>query len=81
MSTREKIEATTFCSNVTALRKRNQLSKKKMAKILGIGIKTLTEIEKGVLPPKTSCTALIGACGFFGISADDLLGKELYRKK
>ena len=43
-----------FCSNVKRLRKDNGLSKQEMAKILGIGTKSLSMIEQGTLPKQLS---------------------------
>ena len=40
-----------FCHNIAFLRKSHGLSKKEMAKILGIGIWSLNKIERGELPP------------------------------
>ncbi len=39
-----------FCHNIAWLRKYTGLSKKDMAKLLGIGVKSLTTIEAGQLP-------------------------------
>ena len=38
-----------------------------MAKVLGIGTKTLTEIENGILPPRLSCDILIKVYEVFHI--------------
>jgi transcriptional regulator with XRE-family HTH domain len=43
-------EIMAFCENVRYLRKKNGLSKKEMAKKLGIGVKSLELIETGSLP-------------------------------
>ncbi len=41
----------TLLKNIALLRKQNSLSKKEMAHLLGIGIKSLNKIENGELPP------------------------------
>lgn len=41
-----------FLKNISYLRKHNKLSKRKMAEILGIGVKSLNKIENGELPPR-----------------------------
>ena len=56
---KENREIKVFCKNIKELRWRNDLSKKQMAKVLGIGTKTLTKIENGILPPRLSCDILI----------------------
>lgn len=43
-----------FCDNVKELRKANRLSKREMADKLHIGLKTLDNIEKGILPNRLS---------------------------
>ena len=40
-----------FCENIKAIRKQKSLSKKEMAKRLGIGVKSLDSIENGIVPP------------------------------
>ncbi len=41
-----------MCENIKEIRLRNGLTKKEMAKLLGIGVKALTQIEGGNLPPR-----------------------------
>ena len=41
-----------FCKNIRFLRAKNGLSKRKMARIMGIGVRSLQQIEAGSLPPK-----------------------------
>lgn len=65
-----------FCHNVSALRKRHCLSKKKMARILGIGIASLDKIERGVIPKRMSCDVLIRLGKYFDISFCDLLAER-----
>lgn len=43
-----------FCWNIRFLRHEIRLSKKEMAKKLKIGVKTLTKIEAGIVPPRLS---------------------------
>ena len=62
----------TFCANIRSLRTRNRLSKQTMARILGIGVKTLTTLESGVVPRRLGSSVLIRAAEFFGISTDAL---------
>ena len=53
--------------NVLYLRKKNNITKRGMAKIMGIGIKTLNKIEKGLLPPRLSVEVLFRIRDYFGI--------------
>ena len=63
--------------NILYLRKRHNITKKEMAKILGIGIKTLNKIEQGILPPKTSVEILFKIHNHFGIPLSFLISKKL----
>lgn len=53
--------------NVLYLRKTHNITKKEMAKILGVGIKTLSKIEQGLLPPRLSVEVLFRIRDYFGI--------------
>lgn len=63
--------------NICWLRKRYGLSKREMAKRLGIGLWTLNKIEKGELPPRLHCDIIFAAHRNFGIPCDDLLDKRV----
>ncbi len=65
-------DAMIFCYNVKNLREEHKLSKKQMAKILGIGTKTLTSIENGVIPPRASAELILNICDRFSISPQEL---------
>ncbi len=60
-------DAEIFMFNVVWLRKEYGLSKKKMAKILGISAGTLNKIEKGELPPRLSVEIVFNIYNYFGI--------------
>jgi len=55
------------------LRERSGLSKKEMAEIMGIGIKSLEKIENGVLPPRTGVDVLIRLSQKFDIRLHEFL--------
>lgn len=61
-----------FCENVKRLRQKEKLSKREMSKILGIGVKTLTAIESGIIPPRMGCTMLLKIHKSFGIRPEDM---------
>ncbi len=60
-------DAEIFMFNVTRLRKRHGLTKKEMAKTLGISVGTLNKIEKGELPPRMSVEIVFNIYQHFGI--------------
>lgn len=62
-----------FCANVKNLRKKYGLSKKEMAKILHIGVKSLTVIESGTLPVRLSANIVIQIYRSFGILPSDVM--------
>lgn len=60
MSITAKDEVMKFLShNVLYLRKKHNITKKDMAKIFGVGIKTLNKIEQGLLQPRLNVKVLI----------------------
>ncbi|MBQ8403580.1 MAG: helix-turn-helix transcriptional regulator [Clostridia bacterium] len=71
------MELDIFCKNIKTLRNIKKLSKRKMAKILGIGVKSLTSIENGVIPPRLSCEVAFEIKRHFGITLEDLFKKIL----
>lgn len=62
-----------FCNNIRLLRQRHHLSKHKMAKLLQIGVPTLNQIERGVLPHCVRANTLFQIYYEFGISPDQML--------
>ena len=53
--------------NITFLRKHHRISKKQMAKLLGIGLWSLNKIEKGKLPPRLGINIVFAIQKHFGI--------------
>ncbi|MBQ6840014.1 MAG: helix-turn-helix transcriptional regulator [Oscillospiraceae bacterium] len=66
-----------FMKNVAWLRKQHKLSKKKMAQIMGIGVGSLTQIEKGIFPERLRIDACINIQRHFGVSVKDQLQKYI----
>ncbi len=56
-----------FCENIRRLRKQYALSKKEMAKRLGIGMRSLEKIERGDIPVRLGCQIIFNASRCFGI--------------
>lgn len=63
---------TAFAGQVKRIRKESGVSQKEMAVLLGIGIPTLSKIERGVLPPRLSCSVIFRIQQQFGIHPKDL---------
>ena len=58
--------------NIKQLRQSHNLSKKSMAKIMGIGVGSLTKLENGILPPRADVNCLLNLHKHFGISISEL---------
>ena len=61
-----------FCQNIKALREKNGISKKEMAKILEVGVKSLSEIEQNILPPRLKVDIISKLSKHFKISPREL---------
>ena len=61
-----------FSQHIKHIRNEAGLTQKEMAHILGIGVSTLSKIEKGVLPPRLSCSVIVRIHQHFGIHPKDL---------
>ena len=68
-------ELLNFCHNVKTVRRNMNLSKAKMAKVMGIGIHSLNLIENGVFPERLGINAVVKFCFTFGISLKDAFTK------
>ena len=66
-----------LCQNIRYLRKANGLSKAKMARILGISVKTLTKLEQDALPPRLGCEALWRTSAYFNVPLHKLFDTVL----
>lgn len=63
--------------NIAWLRKDHKISKKRMAEILDISIKTLNKIESGILPPRLGAKTLCNIYYYFDIPVEDQVGQKL----
>ena len=63
--------------NILWLRAHYGYSKTRMAKILKVGIGTIDQIEKGILPPRLSAEIIFHLQSHFGIRPADLVGRLL----
>ena len=69
-----------FCLNVKKLRAAYGLSKKEMAKILHIGVASLTKMENGILPPRASYLIVIYICESFHVAPSQIFSEEFEPK-
>lgn len=65
-------EIQVFCENIKGLRKKNNLSKREMAKICGITVQSLSMLEQGILPHRTSTGVIFKICCYFGLKPHEL---------
>lgn len=78
MNDEEKLdELKIFVHNVVWLRKHSGFSKRVMADIIGVSIKTLNKIENGEVPPNLNVRILFNIQEFFDISPQDQLQRYL----
>ncbi len=66
-----------FCDNVRFLREREGLTKLEMARKLQVSIRTVTMLERGIVPRRLSSTTVFNIYYEFGISPDDIFKKRL----
>ena len=66
-----------FCENIRFLRKSEKLSQAEMARIMKTSVKTLSRIERGELPPKTSTRIIFNLSAHFHIHPKFLFIKNL----
>lgn len=67
----------TFCQNVIWLRTQSGLSKKAMARCLGIGVGSIRKIERLIMPPRLRVDVLFAIYDRFGIAPSILLSRRL----
>lgn len=68
-----------FCENIKKIRLKYGLSKKGMAKILEIGIKSLNSLENGKIPLRLNCLIFYKIQENFGIRPSDLFDEDLIK--
>ena len=59
MTKPEKDEILIFAHNLTWLRKKHGLSKRDMARRLGIGMESLNKLEQGIIPPRQTANIFL----------------------
>ena len=71
------LEMNRLANNLTYLRKENGIAKQELADIMGVGLWTVTKLERGELPPRMKVEALFRIQHRFGVSVHRLLGERL----
>lgn len=72
-----KSPLSTLMYNLRWLRRKNQLSQKAMAQLLGISVSSLRKLETGSLPPRLTISFLFQIQRHFHISPGDMLEKRM----
>ena len=63
--------------NIITLRKQYGLTKKAMAKLLGLSLYSLNKLESGIMPPHLDVEMVFRAQACFSIPIRDLFGRRL----
>ena len=66
-----------FAKNLRYLRKKRQISQKKLGETVGMSRYLLWNIESGILRPALELDAFIKICDFFGVDHDDMVHNDL----
>ena len=66
-------ELAAFCRSIKALRETHGLTKRRMAELLHISVKTLNLLESGICPPRLKATVFVYIYQNFGVLPSDLL--------
>lgn len=61
-----------FSQRIKLIRAENKLTQKEMAQKLRISVSTLSKIERGILPPRLSCSILFQIYEQFGVHPREL---------
>ena len=67
-----------FTRNIAGLRTHYGYSKKHMAKLLEISVKTLTKLENGIIPPRLMVDVVFTASAHFHIAPAVIISQELF---
>ena len=70
-------EVRNLLHNIRWLRAEHGISKKEMAKLLGVGGDTLNRIERGEFPPRLRANVVLRIQKYFGISPQEQLTRKL----
>ena len=68
----KKYEEEIFCNNIRILRRRYQLKKPQMARLLHISVASLSKLEEGEIPPRLSAEVIFFIYQHFQIKPTDM---------
>lgn len=77
MEDENRLQLENLICNIAYLRKRLGISKREMAKLLGIGVATLQKLEQGILPPRLGVELFFHIQRNFGIAPVTILTRRL----
>lgn len=65
-----------FCKNIVLIREKYLFSEREMARSLGISVRQMKKIEKGVLPDRMTARIIFRASRCFGVPPRELFLKR-----
>lgn len=65
-----------FLHNIAWLRNHYGISKKRMAKILGVSVGTINKMESDILPPRLDVSIIFNIQDYFGIKLTELFAQQ-----
>ncbi|MBE6999750.1 MAG: helix-turn-helix domain-containing protein [Clostridia bacterium] len=77
MEDENRLQLENLICNIVFLRKHFGISRKRMAKLLGIGVTTLQKLEQGILPPRLGVDIFFHIQRNFGIAPVTILTRRL----
>ena len=77
MDDENRLQLENLICNLVFLRKHFGISRKRMAKLLGIGVTTLQKLEQGILPPRLGVDIFFHIQRNFGIAPVTILTRRL----
>ena len=66
-----KYEIEAFCANVIKMQKKVGLTRREMATVMGIGMKSYEMLEQGRLSRRIGFSTLVRLAEYFGVSCDE----------
>ena len=77
MEDENRLQLENLICNIVFLRKHFGISRKRMAKLLGIGVTTLQKLEQGILSPRLGVDIFFHIQRNFGIAPVTILTRRL----
>ena len=77
MEDENRLQLENLICNIVFLRKHFGISRRRMAKLLGIGVTTLQKLKQGILPPRLGVDIFFHIQRNFGIAPVTILTRRL----